>query len=43
MESKKQKIIDRKIKNLWIIEMVVLNQMKYQKSATNEELAMKIK
>ncbi len=34
-----KKIIDRKIKNLWIIDRVVLDQMKYNKSETSKDMS----
>ena len=36
---KKTSIVDKKFKNLWMIDQAVLNQMKYQKTATSRELS----
>ncbi|KKL98387.1 hypothetical protein LCGC14_1824940 [marine sediment metagenome] len=35
----KQEIIDRKVKNLWIIERYILDQMKYNKSETSKSMS----
>jgi len=39
MVKKQNGIISKKVKNLWIIDRAVLDQMKYQKSATSREMS----